>query len=587
MVDIITERVVTNYLFTVAEEMGIITMRTARSNVIKEGGDFSTALYDWKGRLAQHGRDMPAHQGLFPVLIKQALEKIDLLSVKPGDVFITNTEDVAGSHLNDVKVFAPVFYQDEIVMWAANLSHWPDVGGSVPGSYYGQATEIYQEGLQIPLIKIAKNGELREDVTNLIMKNVRGSQERIGDLRAQLASINFASVRIEKLFEKYGKETILACFDSLNEYSEYRMREEIKKIPDGTYQFEDFMDDDGVEDRPVRFHAKVTVKGDEVIFDFSGCDKNVKGPINSPYSQTCSAAYFAIRVVTDHSIPPNEGCYSPVKVIAEEGSVVHAPVMAPRVFCTHETSTRLVDVCLGAFYQGIPDKVPAAGCGSSFIMIVGGKDPRNDKHYAWYEPIAGGFGARPGIDGMDGTRVHMGNTANTPVEVFERDYPLVCEQYEYITDTAGAGEYRGGLGVVKRIRGLKVENNAPVVTSVSERNKFAPYGLNGGLPASKGGFGIGTQDGGEKQMPGSCPGKTNYTLSENETWAAYSPGGGGYGDPLNREPKKVLWDVLEEKISIEKASELYGVIIRKETCSIDEKGTMQKRAELKQTQSQK
>ncbi len=580
MVDIITERVVTNYLFTVAEEMGIITMRTARSNVIKEGGDFSTALYDWKGRLAQHGRDMPAHQGLFPVLIKQALEKLDITEIKQGDVFITNTEDTAGSHLNDVKVFAPVFYSGEIVMWAANLSHWPDVGGAVPGSYYGQATEIYQEGIQIPLTKIAEKGELRDEITSLIMKNVRGSKERLGDLRAQIASINFASKRIEKLFEKYGKDTIFSCFDSLNDYSEYRMREAIKKIPDGTYTFEDFMDNDGVEDRPVRFHARITVENDEVTFDFKDCDKDVKGPINSPYTQTCSAAYFAIRVVTDHTIPPNEGCYSPVNVLTEGGSVVDAPPAAPRVFCTHETSTRLVDVCLGAFHQALPDKVPAAGCGTSFIMIVGGKDPRNSRHYAWYEPIAGGFGARPGKDGMDGTRVHMGNTANTPVEVFERDYPLVCEKYEYITDSAGAGEYRGGLGVVKQIRGLEVQHNAPVVTSVSERNNFSPYGLNGGKPAERGKFVIVDHDEAERSMPGSCPGKTNYILQTEEKWAGYSPGGGGFGDPLKRDPKKVLEDVIQEKVSVEKAKEDYGVVIRKETLSIDEKATRRLRGEL-------
>lgn len=568
MVDPVTEAVVTNYLFNVAEEMGVITMRTARSNVIKEGGDFSTALYDGQGRLAQHGRDMPAHQGLFPVLIKQAMAKIDLRSLRPGDIFITNAEDVAGSHLNDVKVFAPIFYEGELVMWAANLSHWPDVGGAVPGSYYGQATEIYQEGVQIPLIKIVEEGRLRDDVVELILKNVRGSRERLGDLQAQIASIQFAGDRIRQLFDKYGVTTVNACFDSLIVYSERRMREAIRNIPDGVYEFTDYMDNDGVEPRPVKFAVRIEVAGDEITFDFSASDDAVKGPINSPYTQTCSAAYYAIRAVTDFNIPTNEGVYRPVKVVARRGSVVDAPPTAPRVFCTHETATRLVDVCLGALAQAIPDRVPAAGYGSSYIMIVGGVDPRTGEYYAWYEPIPGGFGARPGIDGIDGTRVHMGNTANTPIEVLERDYPLVCEQYEFVPDTAGAGKFRGGLGVVKKIRALDLPGNRPVVTSVSDRNNFGPYGLAGGGAAKPGRFVIEFGES-ERPMPGPCPGKTSYVLAPGEVWAAYTPGGGGYGDPYERDPEKVRWDVIEGKVSLEAAREQYGVVVDPHSLEVD------------------
>jgi len=581
MVDPITEKVISNYLFNVAEEMGIITMRTARSNVIKEGGDFSTALYDWKGRLAQHGRDMPAHQGVFPGLIKKALEKLDINTIKDGDVFITNTEDASGSHLNDVKMFAPIFFEGEIIMWAANLSHWPDVGGAVPGSYFTKATEIYQEGIQIPLIKVTENWEIRNDVVSLIMKNVRGGQERIGDFNAQLASIKFASKRIQEVFNKYGKETIYDCFDSLIDYSDKRMREEINKIPDGIYEFTDFMDNDGVENKPVKFNVKIKVKGDEITFDLSECDTKVKGPINSPITQTLSAVYYAVRVVTDHTIPTNEGLYNCISVITQSGSVVDCLPTAPRVFCTHETSTRLVDICLGAFSKIIKEKVPAAGYGTSFIMIVGGKDPRTDEYYTYYEPVAGGFGARPNKDGIDGTRVHMGNTANTPIEVLEKDYPLFCEQYEFIQDSGGAGEYRGGLGVVKKLRALSISENYPHATSVSDRNLFAPYGLYGGQPGKTGRFTI-KNNGIEVPMPSDCPGKANYILQPGEEWIAYAPGGGGFGDPLKRDPKKVLKDVLEEKISLDVAENIYGVIINNKTLEIDSEKTSSLRKSLQQ-----
>lgn len=581
MSDPITEQVVNNYLLTVAEEMGVITIRTARSNVIKEGGDFSTALFDSNGRIVQHGRDMPAHQGLFPELIKQVLKKIDVSKLSPGDVYITNAEDIAGSHLNDVKLFAPIFFQGEIVMWAANLSHWPDIGGTVPGSYYAKATEIYQEGIQIPLVKIAENWDFSSDIVSLIMKNVRGSEERLGDLRAQMASIKFAASRIEKIFEKYGKDTIFDCFESLIQYSDSQMRKEIQKIPDGVYEFTDYMDNDGVENRPVKFHAKITIDNDKVIFDFTQCDKDVKGPINSPLAQTYSSAYYAIRVVTDHNIPPNEGLYRAITVKTSPGSVVDADSTSPRVFCTTETTTRLVDVCLGALHKAVPDKVPAAGYGSAFIMIVGGRDPRTEEFYTWYEPIGGGFGARPSLDGIDGTRVHMGNTGNTPIEVFERDYPLICEQYEYIIDSGGAGEFRGGLGIMKEIKPLYLDNNAPHITSVSDRNNFSPYGLRNGMPGKTGKFIISnTTEASEQIMPGTCPGKSNYILKLNETWAAFAPGGGGYGDPLTRDPDSVLWDVIEEKVSLKSAENIYGVLIHTDNMTVNEEETLKRRKEL-------
>ena len=577
-VDPITLSVIETYLEAVAEEMGDITMFTARSNLIKEGGDFSTALYDGRGRLIAHGRDMPAHQGLFPVLVEQATRRLDVDAVRPGDLFLTNAEDVAASHLNDVKMLLPIFAEDRLVAWAANLAHWPDVGGMVPGSYYGRATEIYQEGVQIPLVKIGSAGGIREDVLELILKNVRGSRERRGDVLAQRAAVTFAERRLDELFRKYGVATFEAVCDALIAYSERRMRAAIAAIPDGRYEFEDRMDDDGVSPHRVRIRVAVDVAGDEITLDLTGSDDQTAGPVNSPRTQTCSAAYYAVRGVTDHTIPSNAGLFRPVHVVTRPGSVVDCMPGAPRVFCTHETATRIVDVCLGALAQAVPDRVPAAGCGSSFIAIVGGRDPRRDgAHYAWYEPVPGGYGARPTKDGIDATRVHMGNTANTPVEVFERDYPLRCERYELLPDTGGPGRWRGGLGATKVVRALDAGGNAPVCTSVSERNATDPYGLAGGGPGARGSFVLDEGGASARPMPGDCPGKTSHVLRPGETWSIRAAGGGGWGDPMARPAELVLADVREGKVSIEAAARDYGVVVDPVTLDVDAAATEARR----------
>lgn len=578
-VDPITLSVIETYLDAVAEEMGDITMHTARSNLIKEGGDFSTALYDGLGRLIAHGRDMPAHQGLFPVLVEQATAQLGQRRPKAGDLFATNAEDVAGSHLNDVKLLRPIFWEGRLVAWAANLAHWPDVGGMVPGSYYGQATEIFQEGLQIPLTQVGAGDELREDVMRLILKNVRGGRERLGDVLAQHAAVQFAERRLDELFERYGIATFDDACDALIVYSERRMRAAIAAMPDGRYEFEDRMDDDGVTARPVRIQAAVEVSGDEITIDLSGSDDETAGPVNSPVTQTRSAVYYAVRGVTDHTIPSNAGLFRPIHVVTRPGSVVDCRPGVPRVFCTHETATRIVDACLGALAQAVPERVPAAGCGSSFIAIVGGRDPRAEgAHYAWYEPVPGGYGARPTRDGIDGTRIHMGNTANTPIEVFERDYPLRCERYELRPDSGGPGRWRGGLGTTKTVRALDVPGNSPVCTSVSDRNVTEPYGLAGGRTGVRGEFVLDEATPREAPMPGTCPGKTSHVLAPGQTWSIRAAGGGGWGDPRTRPVELVVADVRAGKVSVEAAAREYGVVLDPTTLEVDEAATTRTRA---------
>jgi N-methylhydantoinase B len=578
-VDPITLSVIETYLDAVAEEMGDITMHTARSNLIKEGGDFSTALYDGQGRLVAHGRDMPAHQGLFPVLVEQAMGQLGQRGPLTGDMYLTNAEDVAGSHLNDVKLLRPIFWEGRLVAWAANLAHWPDVGGMVPGSYYGQATEIFQEGLQIPLTQVASEDGLREDLMRLLLKNVRGGQERLGDVLAQQAAVQFAERRLGELFDRYGIATFEEACEALIAYSERRMRAAIAAIPDGRYEFQDWMDNDGVTDRRVRIHVAVEVAGEEITLDLCDSDDETAGPVNSPVTQTRSAVYYAVRGVTDHTIPSNTGLFRPIRVLTRPGSVVDCSPGVPRVFCTHETATRIVDACLGALAQAVPERVPAAGCGSSFIAIAGGRDPRaHGAHYAWYEPVPGGYGARPTRDGIDGTRVHMGNTANTPIEVFERDYPLRCERYELRPDSGGPGRWRGGLGATKTVRALDTPGNAPVCTSVSDRNITEPYGLASGWSGVRGGFVLDESTPQEAPMPGECPGKTSHVLAPGQAWSIRAAGGGGWGHPHTRPAGLVLADVRAGMVSVEAAARDYGVVLKPGALEVDGEATRARRA---------
>lgn len=574
-IDPITLEVVNNALHSIAEEIGLVLMRTSRCLVFREGGDLSCALWDEQGAIVAHGFDIPLHTGVLPFVVKKILESIPAEDFKPGDIAIVNQLEVGGSHLPDVKMVKPVYYEGDLVMWAGNVGHWPDIGGTVPGSYSYNATEIYQEGLQIPPCKIMKEGKIDREILEFILLNVRGREERLGDLWAQISACHVAEKRIHEIFDRYGKETMLQYFKDLMEYSEHRMRKEIEKIPRGVYSFEDYIDDDGIRDEPIKLKVQIEAKGDSIKFDFTGTDSQVKGPINLPYYPTISAVVYVMRCITDPTITLNDGSMRPIEVYAPEGTILNAKHPAPSVGW-HETCFRIADLLLGAFSKVLPEKVTAACVGSACCFMFGGVDPRTNKQFQHFEPMAGGFGARSNKDGIDCMKSHIGNSANIPVEVMEASLPVLVVRYGIIPDSGGAGKYRGGCGIEKRVKFL---SNATLSLMI-DRVKIPPYGLFGGKPGKTAKLEIITPSEGKKILKS---GKISIELPAGTVVSVGTPGSGGYGDPLDRDRSLVQWDVIEEKVPIKSARDDYGVVINPRTYQVDGEATEKLRREMRGT----
>lgn len=536
--DPITFEVIRSALYAIADEMKVILSRSARSPLLQEAGDLSCALTDPEGRLVAQGDDMPIHLGVMAFTVKELLRRVDRATMKPGDFYLTNALDVGGNHLPDMKGIAPIFVHGHLVAFAETLAHWADIGGMIPGSYSARATEIYQEGLQIPPVKVIEGGKVRHEVVDLIMTNVRGREQRFGDLMAQYAATQYADRRVRAIVEAYGRDTVGAAMAESFDYSERRMRHAIRTIPEGVYRAEDFMDDDGASGKPFRIVVEVTVRDGEITYDFTGTDAQAAGPINTTYFGTCSAAFCATRNLTDPSIPANEGCYRPIRVIAPEGTILNVRHPGPVVAGNHETSERVIDAIVLALASAIPAQVTAACFGSAFISILAGRDRRRASPFTFYEIGPGGYGARPHRDGTNGTRARIGNTKNTPAEVVEKAYPVRVVEYGFVPDSGGAGKFRGGLGVRRAYRVLE-----PATASLmGERCRFRPYGLFGGEEGRAGEVRILATDGRVRQT---LRGKEVAELETGEVLVVESAGGGGYGNPAERSPAAREADVLD------------------------------------------
>jgi len=537
-VDPITFEVIRSALYAIADEMKVILMRSARSPLLQEAGDLSCALTDAEGRLIAQGDDMPIHLGVMAFTVKEFLRRVDRSTMRPGDFYLTNALAVGGNHLPDVKGLAPIFVDGHMIAVAETLAHWADIGGMIPGSYSARATEIYQEGLQIPPIKVIEGGKVRAEVADLILSNVRGREQRFGDMMAQYAATQYADRRVRALVEAYGRDTLLDAIQTSFEYSERRMGHAIGTIPDGVYRAEDFMDDDGVGRRPFRIAVTVTVSGGEITYDFTGTDSQAAGPINTTYFGTCSAAYCATRNLTDPSIPANDGCYRPIRVIAPAGTILNATLPAPVVAGNHETSERVIDVIVRALADAIPERVTAACFGSAFVSILSWFDRRRGSSSTLYEIGPGGYGARPHRDGTNGTRARIGNTKNTPAEVIEKTYPVRVVEYGLIPGSGGAGRFRGGLGVRRAYRVLE-----PATASImGERCRFAPYGVFGGESGRTGRVTILAPSGRVRQK---LKGKAVAKMRAGEVLVVESAGGGGYGPPDERSAARRDADVTD------------------------------------------
>jgi N-methylhydantoinase B len=507
-----------NLLRGIAEEMGVTLCRTSFSPNIKERRDFSCALFDSQGRMIAQAAHIPVHLGAMPMSVLHAIQSVEM---EPGDGVLVNDPYGGGTHLPDITLVTPIFIGEEQrpVFFVANRAHHADVGGMTPGSM-PLSTEVFQEGLRIPPIKIIVGGTVQHDLLQLILANVRTPREREGDLTAQIAANRTGERRLWEVIQKYGLEEVLRYSTELQRYSERMTRHVIANIPDGEYQFEDYMDDDGISPTPVKIRVTVRVRGDEVEINFAGSDPQVRGSVNTNFAITMSAVYYCIRTLAREPFPFNYGCMAPVKIVANDGCVVNCTFPSAVAGGNVETSQRIVDVVLGALHQAVPGRVAAACSGTMNNVTVGGYDPRYGEAYTYYETIAGGTGGRPGLPGLHATHAHMTNTLNTPIEALEHSYPLRVSRYVIRRGSGGGGKFAGGDGVIRELEFL----GDAQVTMLSERRKLRPYGLEGG-EAAKSGENILVHDRRRRKLPS----KFNLHVTAGDRLIIATPGGGGYG----------------------------------------------------------
>ncbi|WP_458209347.1 hydantoinase B/oxoprolinase family protein [Haladaptatus sp. NG-SE-30] len=529
-IDAVTLEIMRNQFESVAEEMGQVLITSSYSPNIKERRDCSTALFDAEGRLVAQAEHIPVHLGAMPEAVTTVLE----YDPRIGDIFVLNDPFEGGTHLPDVTMVSPIAIDGEILGYAVSRAHHADVGGMTPGSMPAGAREIYQEGIRLPPVRLVRDGDVNDDMMNLLLANVRNPGERRADIRAQIAANERAEERLGDLVSEHGRERIVAAFDAVMEYSHDRVTTELADLPNGTYSAHDVMEGDGVVNEEIPIEVAVTVEDERIEVDFDGTADQVAGNVNAPLAVAKSALYFVIRCVTDPDIPPNQGCYDPISVSVPDGSLLNPRPPAAVVGGNVETSQRVTDVVFTAFAEAAPDRVPAQGQGTMNNLTIGSRDGGDDG-FTYYETIAGGFGGRPTKDGMDGVQVGMTNTLNTPVEALEAEYPLIVEEYGLREDSGGRGEYRGGLGVV---RSVTVEADA-TVSLLTERRRVAPRGIAGG------------EDGepGENRIAGELvPAKTTRDVTTGTTVTVRTPGGGGHGAPDDRDPEAIERDRVDEKM---------------------------------------
>ncbi len=511
----------------IAEEMGAVLQRSSSSPNIKERRDYSCALFDSGARVIAQGDHLPVHLGSMPRSVAWALAGGHL---QPGEIILLNDPFAGGTHLPDLTMVAPVYPPegDTPVFYVASRAHHADVGGMAPGSMT-VATEIYQEGLRIPPVRLRRAAETEpdRDVVALLMANTRTPDEREGDLRAQMSSLDVGALRLIEIMRERGVEEMVTYAGHLLDYAERMTRSLITDLPDGTYRFEDCLDDDGMGSGPIPIRVAVTIDGDEATVDFSGSAPQCAGPLNAVEAVTLSATVYVFRCLLDPSVPPNHGSFVPIKLVAPEGTIVNAGPPAAVAAGNVETSQRLVDVLLGAMAQVAPERVPAASQGTMNNLSIGGIDPRTGKAFAYYETTGGGMGGRPQSRGPSAIHSHMTNTRNTPVEAIEHTYPFRVGCYGIRRGSGGAGKHRGGDGIVREIRLL-----APATVSLlSERRVFGPFGLRGGQAGMPGCDTMIDSDGEERGIAS----KGMWQMRKGDAIRLETPGGGGWGD-VSKEP---------------------------------------------------
>lgn len=574
-IDPITFAVIKNGLDTIVDDMAYTVMRTARSPIVRDVLDYSTTICDAQGRILAQAKTVALHLGAVPDAIAVVLDEYGD-DLDPGDVIILNDPYAGGMHLPDIFMFKPIFHGDALQGFTVVIAHHSDVGGRVPGSNASDSTEIFQEGLRIPPLKLYAAGRADRSLFALLRKNVRLPDMLIGDLQAQLATCNVGERAFINLLKKHGGETLHHYFDALLDYGERLTRQAIRAWPNGRYCFTDYIDDDGFGRGPIPIVCAIEVRDDHLEVDFEGSSPQVRGAINCTLSYTKSSTYLGIRCALGREVPNNAGVYRCITVTAAEGSILN-PRMPSAVAARALTGYRVVDAVLGALAAIAPERVMAAGEGGNTVVCFGGYEGDSQTPFILVDMINGAWGGRAGKDGIEGVTNPSQNMSNMPVETLEARYPIRIEEYALRQDSCGPGEHRGGLGLVRQYRLLADE---AVLQLRADRAKIAPYGLFGGGRAAPS-RNILDPDGRAEALPG----KLTRIMHADEVIRHEQAGGGGYGDPLRREPEAVGRDVADEKISRAFAEEKFGVILMPDSFEPDLAATDTCRRQLEAAQA--
>ena len=550
-VDPITLGVVWGALQSIAVEIGTTVHKTAYSEQAREGQDFSVAVFDPQGRMVAQGPYSPGHMGAMSFAVKNALAAHPVDTLRPGDAILLNDPLLGSGHLPDFFVTQPAFHEGALVGFAVNILHHTDVGGQRPGSQGVEGIfDYFQEGLRIPPTKVWKEYQEQEGIVGIIAANTRTPEKVLGDLRAQRSALRVGELRLQELAARYGRQTLFAAMDEMLARTEANMRAAIRRVPDGVYTFEDFMDDWGPGTDPLRVAVTVTVAGDAMTIDYEGSSPQTASGLNSYINYTRSYSYAAVKCLTDPFGPMNEGALRPVTVKAPEGSFLNPRPPAgggPRAIICYRT----FESVLGALAPALPERVTAAASHMA-NPTFGGWDRAKKRRFVAYELVLSGTGARATKDGCEAMSWAF-NASNIPVEAQEANQPLIVERFELIRDSAGAGTFRGGCGIRRDLRFLADEGK---LTNLSDRQKFAPYGLFGGKTGRLSRTVI--NPGPDEQI---VHGKQSREFAYGDVISFEQSGAGGYGDPLERDPARVLADVLDDYVSVEAARSEYGVVI--------------------------
>ena len=559
----IVYEIIRHSLYAIAREMKVAMMRTAASPIMHLGADASAAVFDAHMQLVAQGNDIPTMLGSAVISTKVSVESIGRENLRPGDVIISNDAYLGGgNHQPDIQITRPIFVDNEIVAFVMTRGHWTDIGGQAPGSYMLNTWDIFGEGIRIPPVLLFRNDEIVPDVQKMIVQNTRDPEGRLLDIQAQYAGTFVGDQRIQSLCRKYGVTALRDAMKRSLDHSEQLMREAIRAMPDGVYEAEDFAEGvqaPGWTGEPVLLKVKVTIQGDQIHFDYSGTGAQTLGGVNCPLAVTCNSTWFTVKALTDISIPINQGCYRPITIEAPAGSIVNCQFPASVVSGNTETSPRVIDLLLKALAQAVPERVVGQSNCAACSGVFGGRDPDADRvrrtgrpFVSMVEPHGGGMGARAGKDGVNGIRVYVGNAGSLPVEFIEQTMPLVVEEWALVTDSGGAGRYRGGLTARRTYR---VGFEQATFTVAGERGQFAPQGHFGGQAGAKFLCSVTHPDGSTELL---APKGATAVVRKGDRVVVQPAGSGGYGDPRERPAADVAQDLANGYISEAAARNQYG-----------------------------